>query len=59
MLQLQVVVPSLKSNASFMAALRTEGDALVDVKTVINLPETHYQQDASLKYGDWQLVSTH
>lgn len=51
MLQLQMLIPSLKSNASFMAALRTDEDMLMDVKTVINLPETHYEQSASLKYG--------
>lgn len=58
MLHLEMVIPSLKSNASFTAALRTDGDVLMDVKTIINLPETHYQQKASLKYGYWQPSST-
>lgn len=52
-------VPSLGSSASFAAALRTEEDVLVDVKTVVNLPETHYQKEAFLKYGHWQPPSTH
>lgn len=59
MLHLQTVFPSLKSNASFTANLRTDEDMLMDVKTIISLPETHYQQKVSFKYGYLQSLSTH
>lgn len=58
MLQLQMDLPSLKSNASFTAALRTEEDVHMDVNAVVNLPETRYQQEASISYGYWQPSST-
>ncbi|XP_054469273.1 apolipoprotein B-100 isoform X2 [Anoplopoma fimbria] len=50
MLQLQMVIPSLKTDASFTATLKWDEDVLMGLETVINLPETSYQQKASLKY---------
>lgn len=58
MLHLQMNIPSLRSSASLTAALRTEEDVLMDLKAVVDLPETHYQKDAFLKYGCWQPPST-
>lgn len=58
LLQLQMDLPSLKSNASFTAALRMEEDVHMDVNAVVNLPETRYQQEASISYGYWQPLST-
>uniref|UniRef100_UPI0037E9B8DE apolipoprotein B-100 n=1 Tax=Semicossyphus pulcher TaxID=241346 RepID=UPI0037E9B8DE len=55
MLQLQVVVPSLKSDASVTATLRKDEDILLDLETAINLPETSSQQKATLKYDDDKL----
>ncbi|XP_074517715.1 apolipoprotein B-100 isoform X1 [Sebastes fasciatus] len=52
MLQLQMAIPSLKTDASVTATLRSDEVALMDIETVINLPETSYQQKASLKYND-------
>ena len=54
MLQLEMVIPSLKTDASFTATLKKEEDVLMDVETVVNLPDTSYQQKASLKYGNCQ-----
>lgn len=54
MLQLQMLIPSLKTDASFTATLNMNEDVLMDLVTVINLPETSYQQKALLKYGTWQ-----
>lgn len=54
MLQLQMVIPSLKTDASFTATLNMDEDVLMDLETAINLPETSYQQKASLKYGNCQ-----
>lgn len=54
MLQLQMVIPSLKTDASFTATLKMDEDVLMDLETAINLPETSYQQKASLKYGNCQ-----
>ncbi|XP_040916458.1 apolipoprotein B-100 [Toxotes jaculatrix] len=52
MLQLQMVIPSLKTDASVTATLRKDEDVLMDLETAINLPETSYQQRALLKYDD-------
>uniref|UniRef100_A0A3B4VIY8 Apolipoprotein B n=1 Tax=Seriola dumerili TaxID=41447 RepID=A0A3B4VIY8_SERDU len=52
MLQLQMAIPSLKTDASVTATLKKDEDVSMDLETVINLPETFYQQRASLKYGD-------
>lgn len=51
MVQLQMAIPALKTNASIIAALRKDEDVLMELKTYINLPETSYQEKASLKYG--------
>lgn len=51
LLHLQLLIPSLRTDASFTATLKTNEDVLVDIKTVVNLTETSYQQKASLKYG--------
>ncbi|XP_070776697.1 apolipoprotein B-100 [Enoplosus armatus] len=52
MLQLQMVIPSLKTEASVTATLRKDEVVFIDLETDINLPETSYQQKASLKYDD-------
>ncbi|XP_070836043.1 apolipoprotein B-100 isoform X2 [Chaetodon trifascialis] len=52
MLQLRMVIPSLKTDSSFTATLKKDEDVLMDLETVIKLPETSYQQKASLKYND-------
>ncbi|XP_032355767.1 apolipoprotein B-100 [Etheostoma spectabile] len=52
MLQLQMAIPSLKTDASVTATLKRDEDVFMDLETVINLPETSYQQKASLKYND-------
>lgn len=54
MLQVQMVIPSLKTEASVTANLKKDEVMLMDLETVINLPETSYQQKASLKYGNCQ-----
>ncbi|XP_069573561.1 apolipoprotein B-100-like [Brachyistius frenatus] len=51
MLQLQLVIPALKTDASVTANLRKEEDVLIDLETIIHLPETSYQQKTSLKYN--------
>lgn len=61
MLQLQMVIPSLKMDASVTATLKKDEVMLMDLETLINLPETSYQQKTSLKYGNHYpslLVST-
>nr|XP_046268549.1 apolipoprotein B-100 isoform X3 [Scatophagus argus] len=55
MLQLQMIIPSLKTDASLTATLKKDEDVLMDLETVINLPETSYQQKASLRYDDDRL----
>ncbi|XP_042356872.1 apolipoprotein B-100 isoform X2 [Plectropomus leopardus] len=56
MLQLQLVVPSLKTDASVTASLKRDEDVLMDLETLISLPETSYQQKASLRYNDDKFV---
>ncbi|XP_061650138.1 apolipoprotein B-100 isoform X3 [Phyllopteryx taeniolatus] len=50
MLQLQMVIPALKTNALFTATLKKHEDIMMIIETMIKLPETSYQQTASLKY---------
>ncbi|KAK1893821.1 Apolipoprotein B-100, partial [Dissostichus eleginoides] len=52
MLQLQMVIPILKTEASVSATLKKDKDVLMDLVTAINLPKTSYQQKASLKFDD-------
>ncbi|XP_062253526.1 apolipoprotein B-100 isoform X1 [Platichthys flesus] len=52
MLQLQMVIPSLKTDVSVTATLKRDEDVLMDLETIINLPETLYQQRALLRYDD-------
>lgn len=54
MLQLQMVIPSLQTNASFTATLKRDEDVLMDVETALSLPKTSYRHKASLKYGKCQ-----
>lgn len=54
MLQLQMVIPSLQTNASFTATLKRDEEVLMDVETALNLPKTSYRHKASLKYGKCQ-----
>lgn len=53
MLQLQMIIPSLKTDASVTATLKKDEDILMDIDTVIKLPETSYEQKTSLKYGNY------
>uniref|UniRef100_A0A3B5BD93 Apolipoprotein B-100-like n=1 Tax=Stegastes partitus TaxID=144197 RepID=A0A3B5BD93_9TELE len=50
MLQLEMVIPSLKTDASVTANLKKDEDVLLDLETVIHLPETSYQHKTALKY---------
>ncbi|XP_027134523.1 apolipoprotein B-100 isoform X2 [Larimichthys crocea] len=52
MLQLQMVIPSLKADVSVTATLKKDEDVLMDLKTIVNISESSYQQKASLKYDD-------
>ncbi|XP_041668257.1 apolipoprotein B-100 [Cheilinus undulatus] len=52
MLQLEMTIPSLKSDASFTANLRSEEGIILDLETAVNLPETSSQQKATLKYDE-------
>lgn len=52
MLQLQMVIPSLKADVSVTATLKKDEDVLMDLKTIVNISESSYQQKASLKYGN-------
>lgn len=54
MLQLQMVIPSLKADVSVTATLKKDEDVLMDLKTIVNISESSYQQKASLKYGNWK-----
>ncbi|XP_060918741.1 apolipoprotein B-100 [Labrus mixtus] len=55
MLQLQMVIPSLQADASITATLKKDEDIIMDLETVINLPETSSQQKATLKYDQDKL----
>ncbi|XP_077420099.1 apolipoprotein B-100-like isoform X1 [Vanacampus margaritifer] len=50
MLQLQMVIPALKTNMLFTATLKKHVDIIMNMETLIKLPETSYQQSASLIY---------
>ncbi|CAN9502027.1 unnamed protein product [Ophioblennius macclurei] len=52
MLQLQMVIPSLNTDASITANLRLDDNMFMDVDTVVHVPETSYQQKASLRFDD-------
>ncbi|XP_041827365.1 apolipoprotein B-100 [Melanotaenia boesemani] len=52
MLQLQMEIPSLKTDASVTAVLKRDEDVLLDFETVVHIPESSYQHSASLKYDD-------
>lgn len=54
MVQLQMAIPALKTNASVTTTLRNDEGVFTEFKTDINLPETSYQEKASLKYGNCQ-----
>uniref|UniRef100_A0A672I0G0 Apolipoprotein Ba n=1 Tax=Salarias fasciatus TaxID=181472 RepID=A0A672I0G0_SALFA len=55
MLQLQMAIPSLNTDASITANLRKEDNMFMDIETVVQVPETSYQQKASLRYDDDKL----
>lgn len=50
-LQLQMVIPSLETNASFTATLKRYEDLVMDVETAFNFPKTSCIHKTSLKYG--------
>lgn len=52
LLQLQMLIPALKTNASFTATLKKHLDIIMNIETTIKLPETSYRQTASLIYGN-------
>ncbi|XP_030615071.1 apolipoprotein B-100 [Archocentrus centrarchus] len=52
MLQLQLVIPSLRTDASVTANLNKNEDVIMDLETIVHLSETSYQQKASLKYDN-------
>lgn len=51
MMQLQMDIPSLETDASVTATLKNEENVLMDLESVLHLPAASYQQKASLKYG--------
>lgn len=53
-LQLQMVIPSLETNASFTATLKRYEDLVMDVETTFNFPKTSCRHRTSLKYGKCQ-----
>lgn len=53
-LQLQMSVPSLKTDASITATLRKDQDLLMEFDTETSFSETSYKQKVSLKYGNCQ-----
>ncbi|XP_070698840.1 apolipoprotein B-100 [Pempheris klunzingeri] len=55
MLQLQMIIPAVKMDASITATLKKAEGVLMDLETVINLPETSHLQKATLKYDDDKL----
>lgn len=54
MLQLQMVIPSLQTNASFTATLKRYQDLVMDVETAFNFPKTSCRQRTSLTIGKCQ-----
>nr|XP_057933173.1 apolipoprotein B-100 isoform X2 [Doryrhamphus excisus] len=50
LLQLQMAIPALKTNASVTATLKKREDVVMNVETKVNLPETSYRQTSSLIY---------
>ncbi|XP_034531344.1 apolipoprotein B-100 [Notolabrus celidotus] len=55
MLQLEMVLPSMQSDASITATLKKDEGMILDLETVMNLPETSSQQKATLRYDDNKL----
>lgn len=54
-LQLQMIIPSLKTETSVTATLKKDEDMVMNIDTVIKLPETSYEQKTLLKYGKYYL----
>uniref|UniRef100_A0AAV2JEF2 Vitellinogen open beta-sheet domain-containing protein n=1 Tax=Knipowitschia caucasica TaxID=637954 RepID=A0AAV2JEF2_KNICA len=52
MLQLQMTLPSLNAHGSITSTLNIDDITILDIATNVNLPETTYQQKASLRYDD-------
>uniref|UniRef100_A0A8C5DVG6 Vitellogenin domain-containing protein n=1 Tax=Gouania willdenowi TaxID=441366 RepID=A0A8C5DVG6_GOUWI len=52
MLQLQVLMPYLNSDASVTANLRKDEDMHMNLETVIHLPDMFYEQKTSVKYDN-------
>uniref|UniRef100_A0A667Z134 Apolipoprotein B n=1 Tax=Myripristis murdjan TaxID=586833 RepID=A0A667Z134_9TELE len=52
MLQVQMIVPSLKVDTSITATLKKDEGVIMDVETAINIPETSSLQKVTLKYDD-------
>lgn len=50
-LQLQMVIPSLGTNASFAATIKRYEHLVMDVETTFNFPKTSCRHRTSLKYG--------
>ncbi|XP_056151440.1 apolipoprotein B-100 [Lampris incognitus] len=52
MLQIQMVIPSIKTDASLTATLKKDEGVVMGVETVINMPQTSCLHKATLKYDD-------
>ncbi|KAK2825862.1 hypothetical protein Q5P01_020076 [Channa striata] len=52
MLQLQIAIPALRTDATATVTLTKDEDVFMELETDIKLPETSYQQKTSLKYDD-------
>lgn len=52
MLQLQMIVPSLKADASLSVTLKRDKQIFMNIETVAKLPAVSYQQTVSFRYGN-------
>ncbi|XP_014878835.1 apolipoprotein B-100 [Poecilia latipinna] len=52
MMQLQMDIPSLETDASITATLKNEENVLMDLESVLHLSAASFQQKASLKYDE-------
>ena len=51
MLQMQLIVPSMKTDASITATLKNSEDLVLEIKSDVKLPATNSVQAVVFKYG--------
>lgn len=54
MVQIQLVIPSLKADASVTATLKKDPGLIMAIESAINIPETSSLQKVTIKYGSCQ-----